>query len=335
MKKKKFITYKSNLDGLTQLGEKAGMKFPDSVLQIIRSYRMHQGINYTQTPDFMIHACESEYQKSRNMLFIESEETLEFLMNLKYKTDPKSNIPLPFDIFSVAVPNGLTYKGVPVHPFLIYAADKRTPQAGEDFLDLINYDIKRNHPEGAIEEANRKACRVNVFIPENPIVKDSPISSLTVTDEALVELLNLDITETERSREILGNNDRRLTEMEQQQQLLTLKLMAAIGIYNEATKGKHIRFGIPHGYQKPKELGMMKDEFKKISASSIGITRPSKGGSKGASVITGFMRNLVHQKYYQGVHANKPIGSRWVEVEGWVTGDTKPYTQEVGKNTNQ
>lgn len=334
MKKKKFITYKPNLDGLIQLGEKAGIKFPDSVLQIIQSYRIHQGINYTRTADFMIHACESEYQKSRNMLFIESEETLEFLMNLKYKTDPKSSIPLPFDIFSVAVPNGLTYKGVPVHPFLIYAADKRTPQVGEDFLDLINYDIARNYPEGMIEEANKKACRINVFIPENPIIKDSPISSLTVTDDALVELLNLDITETKKAREILGNNDRNLTEVEQQQQLLTLKLMAAIGIYNEATKGKNIRFGIPHGYQKPKELGMMKDEFKKISASSIRVSRPSIG-SKGAAVITGFMRNLVHPKYYQGEHASKPIGSRWVEVEGWVTGDTKPYTQEVGGDTPQ
>ena len=103
-----------------------------------------------------------------------------------------------------------------------------------------------------------------------------------------------------------------------EQDILT-KMALSLCVYHSATEGKKLKAGFPKTWAK-------KSKMKNKANGRSMVLRGMGCGSKPSNTTTHqerkitlkvpFFRNLRAARYYQGKHKNKPIGSRWVFVQG-------------------
>lgn len=100
---------------------------------------------------------------------------------------------------------------------------------------------------------------------------------------------------------------------------ILLKIALSLCVYHSATEGKKLEAGFPKTWAK-------KSKMKNKANGRSMVLRGMGCGSKPSNTTTHqerkitlkvpFFRNLRAARYYQGKHKNKPIGSRWVFVQG-------------------
>ncbi len=324
----KYITYKPELDAMNDVATKRGITL-SRIIRLAAQSEAQEGGNYFNSNDLRTHTCEYAYtQGKRDVIFIEDQSTLDFLMNLRYKLpQEEAKIPFPFDSFSVAIPAGLEYDGIKIPPFLVYCGEMRIPSLSAEFLK--DAGVIESRPESHdLAIADGAAAPINVIIPSSQApLKLQPKSMLRITHGQLLTLLSIDINDVETADKLTGFNSlASLSREEVKVQLIVLKLLVAMSIYNNATEYKHLVVGVPAGLNnKAKHLGMQKDTMKHCNFKKLKLKQ--RQGSSGEKVVEGYMRNLQHEKYYKGVFAHLEPKSRWVEVSGWVSGHVDAKTQ--------
>lgn len=331
----KYLTYSPELDLIDRMTEEHGIPVFRHFEHLNSMYMEMGGHPYSESLDAVTHVCEYGYRQERNIIFLEDQSTIDFLMSLRFKTPKQgARIPLPHESFSLAVPSGLKFKGVSIPPVLVYAGEKEVPRLSVDMFTELGL-VKTRPPESVISEACGAFGRINIIIPEKAVnTPNIPKNLLRLTDETLIELLGVDFDDSEIDpialcRSIVGTPLNGLSDEEVHQQMVVLRLIVSLGIYNNATENKYLRQGVPYGHsvKKAKNLGLTKQIANASSFSSLKLNTQRKG--TGEKVVAGFMRNLQHERYYQGRYKDFPEKSRWVEVEGWVTGSAKAETQNI------
>lgn len=326
----KYITYKPSIDRMRENAFESGVDFQTYINAVDETLRKTRNCVLFDLPDGAIATLEYGYQKEKNMLFIEDQNTVDFLMNLKFKTKEGATIVPPFGSFTLSVPSGLKFNGVSIDPVLVYADETLMPDLSLEFKEYAQLK-SHNVSDEILIESRKNACLFNFVFSVHPKSKDDKSlekSIFSIRESSLIDLLNTDINDYDTARKIIENIAHPLSDYEVKQLLVTLRLIAALSVYNTATDGKHLRSGVPFGFSsKPKKLGLLKKEYSQLKFSSIKLKLPKC--KIGETVVTGFMRNLQHEKYYRGKYAKLKPKSRWVEVEGWVTGEANPVTQET------
>ena len=329
---KKYATYKPELDAMAATCERHGIQQSDFLDRLEQLYRS-EGIEYMDSRDAITHTCEHGYSRNgRNILFVEDQATLDFLMSLKFQP-PKNGARIPFvhDSFSIAVPNGLSYDGIKIPPVLVYSGEQRLSSLSIDFYKSIEWE-RPFIPEHEIASADANCSEITVVIPTGQVQSINTAKSvMCLNHNQLIKILDYDVDDVEAVDEELGFNSlSELTREEVKVQLIALRLIVALSIYNNATDGQYLRDGVPFGLNnKPKHLGLLKNQ---MSQSCFQTIKRKTSTQQGERVVEGFLRNLQHAKYYQGVHANLEPKSRWVEVSGYITGEAKPQTQHSEKS---
>ncbi|HCM1219256.1 hypothetical protein [Vibrio parahaemolyticus] len=99
---------------------------------------------------------------------------------------------------------------------------------------------------------------------------------------------------------------------------MLLKIALSLCVYHSATEGKKLEAGYPKSWvKKSKKRQGTNGRGMVLRGMGCG-SKPSKEKSAGRKITlkVPFFRNLRAERYYQGEHKNKPIGSRWVFVKG-------------------
>lgn len=117
----------------------------------------------------------------------------------------------------------------------------------------------------------------------------------------------------------LDDHDRKL-------QFYAFRLIAALGVYHQATEGRYLRDGFPDA-QAPRVIegeALKNHRSHTLSIASRTRSEPSE------HYRAWHFRQLRADRYYQGEHAEKPRGSRWTFVKETTVGEPiSPSTQDV------
>lgn len=101
------------------------------------------------------------------------------------------------------------------------------------------------------------------------------------------------------------------------------KIVCALAVYNQATEGEMLQPGMPGG--KANVLGKL---GKTQNYSMTYAAAQREGESPNAHYRQWHFRQLRDQRYYQGKHQNRPVGSRWTFVRDTLVNakKTDPHT---------
>lgn len=286
-------------------------------------YRQAHGIDYYGSLDFQVVVSEWDWiQNNRKIIFIEDKDTIDRLLNLKFKSSIASHVDMPYGVFTLAVPTGTKYNGIEIFPAMIRKLDN----AKENILDFY-----KSHNIGYTDNSKdvKSKSDYTIFLPEKISGKGAK-NLINVSNEQISSLLKIDLNDAKEIISVIGNivNSATMSELEIKQIALTLRLTIAMAIFNSTTGGKHLRSGVPHCCaSKLKNVGIKKSLQKNYSFNSIKLDQISLTG-KAEHVRGEHMRQLTHEKYYNGEHESKQIGSRWVHVKETLIGRGDAHTLE-------
>lgn len=250
-------------------------------------------------------------------IFPESAAVLDNLLRAKYQMDSPEGFSLPFDSFIMAIPNGYTFEGVKIESFMVTFVPYRTSQ------DYTTVPFCRKMgllpPESYVHEPCRPEARSIAISYRDPVTKGY-IRTMQI-DHSLPNILKCKtpkefkatLGEYESKIEVID-----LSEEELMAQFLSVKLVAALGVYHLATGGSRLADGFP-GKVLPRINNL--DKGQKLRFSTLkNSTELGEATTKDAFYRTWFFRQLRDERYYRGEHENTPRGSRYSFVSDTVVG---------------
>lgn len=284
---------------------------------------------FVHSLDFMIMSeelCHEEH--GSHAIFPESAAVLDNLLRAKYQMDSPDGFTLPYDSFIMAIPHGYAFDGVKIESFMVTFLPYRKSQ------DYTTTPFCRKMgllaPESYVHEDSRPEAMSIALSYRDPVTKGY-IRTLQI-DHSLPHILKCKtaqefkaaIGEYESKIEVLD-----LSEDELMAQFLSVKLVAALGVYHLATNGSRLVDGFP-GKVMPRVNNL--DKGQKVRFSTLcNKADPGEAASKEAFYRTWFFRQLRDERYYRGEHENTPRGSRYSFVSDTVVGQkVDAHTQKIG-----
>ncbi|WDS54563.1 hypothetical protein [Vibrio aestuarianus] len=221
-------------------------------------------------------------------IFIENKDLAHQLYSASF--DVKDfNVESPFKTFALSFPKGTVIEGITMQTTLVSIMTVAE-------CIKINRDILNVFPSGDALESSDELC---VCLSKN----DSAYiacghSYLSTYDDPMLK----------------SQNGEAITEQD-----ILMKIALSLCVYHSATEGNKLEKGFPKAWAK-------KSKVKNKANGCSMVLRGMGCGSKPSNTTTNkerkitlkvpFFRNLRAARYYQGKHKNKPIGTRWVFVQG-------------------
>lgn len=280
--------------------------------------------------DFLIMAEEFFWERNgSNAIFPESSAVLDNLMRAKYQMDSSEGFALPFDSFFMALPHGYSYNGVRLESFMVTMVPYLRSQDYTIFPFCDHYGIPR--PKGVRHDESPENARCISITYRDPENKSAYLRALQ-TEDKLPLILKCETAD--EFGKVIGNYHGKvgvigLNDNELKVQFTAMKLVAALGVYNMATKGDRLAPGFP-GKQEPKIHNRDRDSKFFYSTLKNAIPTERTEVIKDAFYRTWHFRQLRDERYYRGEHENQPRGSRYSFVSDTVVGQkVSPHTQSV------
>ena len=268
--------------------------------------------------DYLIMAEETWFMDySRRFVFPETLELMKAIETAKVDVT-KAGAYLPYDSCCISFPAGYKIDGLEVGGVLVTVMEKEQRQV------MLDHFAKRTSSEcyqvenGDEHEVDYSLGMIAVtYTLAKSAGGDGHISRLTWTIADLQELLTA--KDVDIPNLVHGYNAARFEgvhEIEPYEKIYQAKLMKVISmllIYCEAMPDK-VRDGLPD----KKATG-----YTNMAAKGKIVSMPSAkadGGTKNPTLVSIHLRQLRHEKYYQGEHSHKPVGSRFVFVQPYLRG---------------
>ncbi len=287
--------------------------------------------NMINSLDSPILADEMAWKDSgRHVIYPESAELVDRLLDAKFDFNHTGNIKLPFGEFVLALPAGYQYKGVRLKGILVTIHPvKEIQNRFNKVLRWIGFKDNAIQVHHNLDNTDESVLSISTL-------DNSGNNSTIRSSESLGRLKYiLDAHDYHEFNERLGRTSERvnytiidLDEADQQIQFYANRLVAALAVYCIATEADTLKKGFPKGFL-PKFDG--KVELPKSSNNYVLKDVIESSGTKATTqshVRNWHFRQLRDKRYYQNQYAQKPIGSRWVFVRESVVNPSNidPYT---------
>lgn len=222
-------------------------------------------------------------------IFIENTDLAHQLYSASF--DAKDfNVEPPFKTFALSFPKGTVIEGITIQTALVSIMTiAECIEAGRDILGI--------DPMGFDLESSDELC-----------------ISLNTVDGTYISCGHLYLSAFEEAMLKSRVNGEPISERE-----ILMKIALSLCVYHSATEGEKLEKGYPKSWAK-------KSKVKNKANGRTMVLRGMGCGSKPSNTATHkerkitlkvpFFRNLRAARYYQGKHKNKPIGTRWVFVQG-------------------
>lgn len=244
----------------------------------------------------------------RTTLFLESADLVDSLMKARFSFD---DLPVPAEpfTFSIAVPQGCRNQGVDQYPVLVTVGACRELEQEQFTMAGKIWGMDGVH-------ADRNGSRLAVMIAQRAPTSPRPdlghayLSSYYTGDglEAVVRTGAQDHDEIVTSHTDLLN----LTtdEMENKMLAASVRLALATWVY-WSTCPENVNTGTPPASFQDGDAPLL-GRFKALQMSAPRMAAGER--EVGEHHRRWHFRQLRDERYYQGEHANKPRGSRWVLI---------------------
>lgn len=264
------------------------------------------------------------------VIFPESPLVLDNLLKARYVLESSVGFDLPFEAFILAPPRGYAYHGIQIPSLMVNWI------VGDGFKDevlrpFLRY-LKVPDEKVSFSELPRDGILSLVYRD-----KSGECSRTVIYGQDIPVLLNAKTPEQYRMAMIsqgLIQSEEDLSEADRDIQFYSLKLVAALGVYHVATRGKKLRTGFPTP-QAPRLEGRRPDQ-QVAPVTLINSTPPQANEAEIDGVEIGraahyrswHFRQLRAERFYQGEYAEYAPGTRYVFVESAMVGvEAAPNTQ--------
>jgi hypothetical protein len=287
--------------------------------------------NLLHSLDFMIMAEEHFWEREgSHAIFPESDAVLDNLLRAKYKMETSEGFSLPFDSFFLAIPHGYTHKGIRLQSFMVTMLPYLRSQEYTIFPFCKHIGLPQ--PKGVAHNPaseNARCIALTYRDPENNIAYARALQ----TEDKLPLILQCETPEDFKS--VIGSYQGKygvidLNENDLQIQFISMKLVAALGVYNMATEGSRLASGFP-GKLEPRINNRSKDQRLAFSTlKNASKTEASEPDAREAFYRTWHFRQLRDERFYRGDYENIARGSRYTFVSDTVVGQkVTPHTQSI------
>lgn len=285
--------------------------------------RHHIGKTLNETPwlrqslDFSIYLEDYLWEQTgRQVVFPESAAVIDNLMKARFDIDSCDGFILPFKSMIVAMPAGYRNSdGLEIPSFLASFALNDTPDEKlYPFVDSLG-EPRTDYKFIASDPSTR------IMVIQYRDKSKNEWGKVSVADRDLPRILKCknaaefaaDVGDYKGLRRGFAD----ITPEDNEIQFFALKLAASIAVYNMATEGSRLKDGFP-GTSMPKLMGH--DGSDKIHLSTLQNAHKGPREQSNEHYRTWFFRQLRAPRYYQGEHAHKAPGSRYVFVSDAVVG---------------
>ena len=307
-----------------------------------------------QSLDSMIIAEELLWEREGcPVIFPQSAEFLDKLLDAQFDLSKAGGFELPFPAFMIPMPVGYEREGVKIRGILV--TSYRVGEVNEllkHFADYLNknpdpklckaFGVTSAHEVWFGDEASNLVKKglyqddqlLNICLVDS---KDNLMEQATIRASEVYRRIP-DLLQAKNYQEFderLGHIDvsYRTQQIEKEDaiaEFYAFKIVCALAVYNQATDGAMLQAGMPGG--KARVLGKL-GNTQNYSMTYAAAQR--EGDSPSAHYRQWHFRQLRDERYYQGKHQNRPIGSRWTFVRDTLVNSkkTEPHTAvEVTKS---
>lgn len=278
--------------------------------------------------DFLIASEELFWKKSgSHAIFPENEAVLNNLLRAKYHMESAEGFDLPFASFVVAIPHGYAFDGVKVPSFMVTYIEykKSTDLTIHPFCDYLETPYPSSIGYQPVEDG-AKSITITFKDPNSHgfvrmMQIDNKLPAILAAN-SLEEFRNAIGDYKDKIGAIKSNED------DLKMQFITMKLVAALGVYNLATQGSRLKDGFP-GTTAPRLMG--KHDHGRITFTTLSGSVAPEGGktSPQAHYRTWHFRQLRDPRYYKGEYQSMAPGSRYSFVSDTIVGQkVSPHTQK-------
>lgn len=241
-------------------------------------------------------------------IFVEDRELLLEIYNSRYEPKHNALVTAPFEVFSFCFPKGLVIDGQHVPPCLVSLNTGAfiSESLMKPFLKkFIGVDAEPNYPQDV------------VYLSFGFRKKDGTYCNKTLSLTDALDIINEKNELIDFSSSLY---DQSLSDSENKTIRILNKLILGLLIYHSATEGKGLAKGFPRAPVKlPKDASRSSYDSALLGRAPY-VTSKSKSDDEPSYKILkreSFYRNLQHERYYRGRHANTPKNSRWIYVKGF------------------
>lgn len=282
------------------------------------------------------------------VIFPETPEFLDKLLTAKFDLNQTGGFSLPFANFMLPMPKDYKCEGVNINGILVTSYRVGDlPRIFKSYADFLN------------EKLDPKICAEMGIDPNKKIKfseqRDNYYKKGFTDDEQLLSICLLDnnknileqgtlraseayskipaLLQSKTANEFnerLGYIDvnyksQKVLSKDAVAQFYALKIICALAVYNQATDGEMLHLGMPSSRVNfSGKLGKTTNYNITFAAGTV----QNEGITPNAHYRQWHFRQLRDERYYQGKHKNKPVGSRWTFVKDTLVGASKidPHT---------
>lgn len=305
-------------------GKKVGKENRSILSALIWLYEQNRDL--ADTMDTIIMAEEYYWlETNRTVVFPESNEVLTRLLSSKVDLKNTAPIQMPHSSFVLAMPRKFEYKSVHIPSVLISwcDSDERDDIIGNFSEDVLGKRYKRIPMEPQFEEEQQLAITWryrDVDLPKELQDKNQLATfRFCVPCSRIPELLRCespkamaDFMGTLKYKDVLSTN-----EADNLRQFYIAKLVLMVGLYSSSFADA-LKPGYPG--KEPKHLEpRLHKPWSKLKL-GMSTSNPTENDERSYHYRSWHFRQLMDKRYYQGEHAEKPIGSRVVFIKDSMVG---------------
>ena len=266
----------------------------------------------------------------RNVIFPESSDLVGSLLDARFDVEKFGGLTFPMNSFVLAMPEGYRYKGVLMKGIMVNVF-----KYGDLDAMYKQYCRFMKKPEDAIRPLfeNPDASPDDVFVSLMHIDNGGRVettSTIRIMEKPDKLMLALKANSAQEFRQIIGqySNQEALRSLptdlaDAEMQFYSLKLVSALCVYNVATSGDMLTYGLPQQNIQT-QIKLRGDGKNHTLRSHV----QSNQRSRSMHIRNWHFRQLKHSRYYQGEYKKYSPGSRWVFVrDALIEGKgADPYT---------
>lgn len=251
------------------------------------------------------------YPNQRHAIFPESVELCEQLQRARFEVGKGASLDFPYEVFSVFMPKGVKFGGQQANSFLVQFMPW-SARAGQ--AQCLQHDSGNSLMRFADKHHNdNQMCLALYYMPLNT---QSRMNSVVVRVSDLMDLLSAE--DPNAFYKVLGFMGGRVSETHRiyepdDKDLLyqkdLLRFVVSMMMYYSARDGQGLTKGVPSA-----QPNQITDKGVTFAAQTLRAI-PSMRATAGAHVRAMHFRNLRAERFYQGEHEGKPMGSRWTLVK--------------------
>jgi hypothetical protein len=308
-----------NLRKVGLIGRKDKVTLSQSLIHH-RQLLKHAGARFGVQLEDWIAMTEHHYLTSdRFTIFPESTDILDTILRAKLNVTDFDSILPPANVFTVMIPEGYkTPAGVPLKSFLVQWDQYSSSLVRYNKLSN-DYNLNATFAAPKNEAYTSTSSYLDVICPAE---QGNYLRSSHNGEETLHLLALADEQEIFESRAPESIKVKEPSEVEAQQMRAMTKIALGMAVFDSAYDD-FLTKGLPQVKMKKPPAGANLN-----NAHVVGGKTASTGAKAKSGHIRSFhFRQLRDARYYQGEHASKPVGSRYVPVkEAWIGDEIDSHT---------